>query len=86
MEISILYSKDKPEHKRTATFVRKAVKNLGIAATIIERESTMALPRVVVDGFDLINGLTESARKNKNKEISYELIEKALEQNAWASY
>jgi hypothetical protein len=86
MEISIIYSKDKPEHRKTATFVRKAVKNLGLAATIIERESKMALPRVVVDGFDLINGLNEPALKSKEHEVSYELIEKALEQNAWASY
>ncbi len=81
MEINILYSKNNAEHKKAATFVRKAVKNLGIRAKIVERDSTMSIPRVVVNGFDLIGSTDKNA--GNFPEISYDYIEQALERTAW---
>ncbi len=81
MEINILYSKNNAEHQRAATFVRKAVQNLGIRAKIVERESAMASPQVLVNGFDLISGGDREA--GKRSRISYDFIEKALERTAW---
>ncbi|UCD16794.1 MAG: hypothetical protein JSV44_10090 [Candidatus Zixiibacteriota bacterium] len=81
MEINILYSKSRADHLRAAAFVKEAVKNLGISATINEWESKLPSPQVVVDGFDLIN----AEMKVSKTALSYDLIEKALEQTAWSS-
>ena len=85
MEISILYSKDKAAHVRTVSFIRKAVKNLGISARITEQETGMSFPRVMVDGFDIFNNLGEEV-KNHPAEIPYKVIEKALERSAWTGF
>ena len=82
MEISILYSKDRAGHIKTATLVKKAVKNLGISARITEQETGMSIPRILVDGFDLL-GENNGRTPKKQIDFSYDLIEKALERSAW---
>jgi hypothetical protein len=79
MEINILFSRDNADHLRTADYVRQAVRNLGISATIVERDTWRSHnPQVVVNGFNLIG---EDNRKSSP--ISYEIIRNALEQTAW---
>ena len=90
MEISILYPKDKAGNLKTTTFVKKAVRNLGISARITEQETGMSTPRIVVDGFDLMTGFenekNEIINQNEKTELSYKVIEKALERSAWTGY
>ncbi len=81
MEINIIYSKNKADHIRAAGFVREAVRNLGISATIHEWETKVKSPQVVVDGFDLIGPQLTTPRMK----LSYDAIVKALEQTAWSS-
>jgi hypothetical protein len=83
MQIDILYSKDNAEHLKAATFVKEAVKNLGISATIIERDAQMSSPRVMVNGFDLINSAIKIANGN-GVTFSYDSIAQALERTAWS--
>lgn len=78
MEINILFSRDNADHLRTADYVRQAVRNLGISATIVERDTSRSQPEVVVNGFNLIG---EDNRRSSR--ISYEIIRNALEQTAW---
>jgi len=85
LEIRILYSKDKAGSQKTASFVKKAVKNLGISARITEQQTGMSVPHVVVNGFDLLNGLLDKTDGTPS-EFSYDLIEKALERSAWSNY
>ncbi len=80
MEINILYTSDKDEHRKTATMVRKAVKNLGISARIFEIESEYSFPRVVVNGFDLVGA---EMPRNGPPRLSYDMIVRGLEQTAW---
>lgn len=82
MEIGLFYSRKNSSHRRTATFVKKAVKNLGISAKIIECDSQMSFPKIVVDGFDLTSQLRKSTGE-PGSSISYDMVEKALEQTAW---
>ncbi len=82
MQIDILYSKDNADHLKAATFVKEAVKNLGITAIINEYETEMPTPKVVVDGFDLINSIRKKAN-GSGPNLSYEIVEQALEQTAW---
>ena len=82
MEISILHPKDKTKNKKTVTLVKKAVKNLGISAKITVQETRMSAPRIVVDGFDLMTGF----ENNQKSELSYKLIETALERSAWTEF
>ncbi|RKX23240.1 MAG: hypothetical protein DRP51_00910 [Candidatus Zixiibacteriota bacterium] len=84
MEINILYPKDRPESQKTATLVKKAVRNLGISARITEQETGMSAPRIVVDGFDLMTGFEND--QDTRATLSYKVIEKALERSAWASF
>ncbi len=79
MEINLVYSRKNTEQQRAIGFVRQAVKNLGISATIVECDLVIPRPKVVVNGFDLIN----DTELPGNSRLSYELIEKALEQTAW---
>ena len=79
MEINILLSKDNADHLRTADYVRQAVRNLGISAIIVVRNSARSYPEVVVDGFNLI-----SEDDHVTSQDSYEIIRNALEQTAWA--
>lgn len=84
MEIGIFYSMNNSEHRKAADFVRRAVKNLGIQATITEMDSNSSFPRLVVDGYDLSNLLRK--RQNKGKRVpvvSYDQVERALESTAW---
>jgi len=81
MEINIIYSKNKADHIKAAGFVKEAVKNLGISATIHEWETKVKSPQVVVDGFDLIDPQKRTSRLN----LSYDVIARALEQTAWSS-
>jgi len=83
MQIDILYSKDNADHLKAATFVRQAVKNLGISAIINEYDAEMPLPQVMVNGFDLINSIRKKAN-GTGPNISYDLVEQALERSAWA--
>ena len=78
MEINILLSKDNADHLRTADYVRQAVRNLGISAIIVVRNSARSYPEVVVDGFNLI-----SEDDHVTSQDSYEIIRNALEQTAW---
>ncbi len=82
MEIRILYSRDTAGSQKAALFVKEAVKNLGISARITEQQTGMSVPRVVVDGFDLLNNFFEKGGGEKI-DFSYETIEKALERSAW---
>jgi hypothetical protein len=82
MQIEIFYSKDNADHLKAASFVREAVRNLGISAIITERETRMTSPRVVVNGFDLINSIKNLANGG-GQSISYDMVEKALERSAW---
>lgn len=79
MEINILYSRDNADHLKAAAYVRQAVQNLGISATIVERDTSRSHPQVVVNGFNLI-----SEDNRKSSPISYEIIRNALEQTAWS--
>lgn len=87
MEINILYPKDKSGNLKTVTFVKKAVRNLGISARITEQETGTSVPRIVVDGFELMTGFEIEKNEGKDQttktELSYILIEKALERSAW---
>lgn len=82
MEIGIFYSKANSDHLKAATFVKKAVENLGISATITEWDTKMAFPKLVVDGFDYTN-LLKRSKDGTESSISYDLVEKALERFAW---
>ena len=90
MEINIIHPKDKSANLKTITFVKKAVKNLGISARISEQKTGTSVPRIVVDGFDLMTGFehenNEKNIQNEETELSYRLIEKALERSAWTCY
>jgi len=82
MQIDILYSKDNVEHLKAATFVKEAVKNLGISAVINEHEAEMPAPQVMVNGFDLINSVRKKAN-GTGANLSYDIVEQALERTAW---
>ena len=85
MQIDILYSKSNAAHLQAATFVRLAVSNLGISATITEREIDTSIPRVMINGFDLLNGIRKSSGSSGKVSVpSYDTIVKALEQTAWS--
>jgi hypothetical protein len=85
MEIHILQPiKGESGNKNTVTFVKKAVRNLGISARITEKQTGTSVPRIVVDGFDLMTGFEND--QNKKTELSYQVIEKALERSAWTGY
>ena len=51
MEIALFYSKENSDHLKAANLVKKAVKNLGISATITERDVQMPDPQIIVNGF-----------------------------------
>ena len=82
MEIALFYSKKNSDHLKAAGFVKKAVKNLGIAATITERDIQMADPKIVVDGYDF-NTLLEPLKGGNPARLSYDTVLKALESTAW---
>jgi hypothetical protein len=82
MEIRLFYSKQNSRHRQAAKFVKKAVRNLGISATIVERDSKMAFPRLVVDGFD-VSGMLAKPTNGSDTPISYEMVEKIIERTAW---
>jgi hypothetical protein len=82
MEIGLFYSRKNSEHRKAASFVKKAVRNLGLNATITEMDSQIPLPRLLVDGYDL-SALLAFAGENAASQISYDQIEKALESTAW---
>jgi len=84
MEINILYPKGKSGNPKTVTFVKKAVRNLGISARITEQKTGTSVPRIVVNGFDLMTGFEDG--QNSTTELSYAIIEKALERSAWTGY
>ena len=85
MQIDIIYSRNNAAHLQAASFVKLAVSNLGISATITERETDASVPRVMINGFDLFNGLRKPAGSNGNVSVpSYDNIVKALEQTAWS--
>lgn len=85
MEIHILQPiKGKSGNKNTVTYVKKAVRNLGISAIITEKQTGTSVPRVVVDGFDLMTGFEIDG--TETTELSYQVIEKALERSAWTGY
>ena len=84
MEIGIFYSMKNSEHRKAADFVRRAVRNLGIHATITELDSDSSFPRLVVDGYDLSNLLRRKQDKdNRAPLVSYDQVERALESTAW---
>lgn len=82
MEIGLSYSRNDSFHCKTVSFVKKAVENLGILATITERDTKKSFPQLIVDGFDVSNLLRKS-KNGPNSLISYDLIEKILERTAW---
>jgi len=82
MEIALIYSKGNTDHLKTANLVRKAVRSLGISATITEVETDTPSPQLVVDGFDL-TGLLEQPGRGTGDEISYDSVLKLLESIAW---
>jgi hypothetical protein len=84
MQIEIFYTKSNADHLQAATFVKEAVRNLGISAIITERDSLVTSPRVVVNGYDLMNSVKKSPGKNNRLLLSYESVVKALEQSAWS--
>ena len=84
MEINIIYPKGKSGNPKTVTLVKKAVRNLGISARITEQKTGTSVPRIVVDGFDLMTGFEDDQKTSA--ELSYTLIEKALERSAWTGY
>jgi len=67
---------------KAAKFVKRAVKNLGISATITERDLKTASPHLVVNGFDL-TGLLKNPVNGHGKGISYDRVEKIIEETAW---
>ena len=69
---------------KTVIYVKKAVRNLGISARITEEQTGTSIPRVVVDGFDLMTGFDND--QDTAQELSYQVIEKALERSAWTGY
>ena len=85
MEIKILYPKSKSGNPKTITYVKMAVRNLGISARITEQKTGTSVPRIVVDGFDLMTGF-EDETQNSTTELSYAIIEKALERSACTGY
>lgn len=85
MQIDILYSKNNAAHLQAASFVKKAVSNLGISAVINERETEIPSPRVMINGFDLLNGIRKPSGTDVASPIpSYDSIVQALEQTAWS--
>ncbi len=82
MEIGLVYSKDNSDHRRTAMFVKRAAKNLGLSAKITEHDQVTQSPQLVVNGFDM-SGLLEKQSKGSGKKITYDSIVRALEQTAW---
>jgi hypothetical protein len=85
MQIEIFYSKSNADHLKAVSFVREAVQNLGISATINEREVDMPTPRVMVNGFDLIGSFKREIGRNGHLNFSYEQVAKILEQTAWSA-
>jgi|WetSurMetagenome_2_1015567.scaffolds.fasta_scaffold365091_2 hypothetical protein len=83
MQIEIFYTKNNADHLQAATFVKEAVRNLGISAIITERDSKVPSPRVVVNGYDLMNSVKKSSGSNRLS-LSYEAVAKALERSAWS--
>nr|MBN2277849.1 hypothetical protein [candidate division Zixibacteria bacterium] len=82
MEIGLIYSKQNADHQKAVTFVRRAVENLGISATITEHDHQTAFPHLVVNGFDL-TGMLQNPANCRGKGISYDRVEKIIEQIAW---
>ncbi|MEW5923010.1 MAG: hypothetical protein AB1746_03395 [Candidatus Zixiibacteriota bacterium] len=82
MEIALFYSKENSDHLKAANFVKRAVRNLGISATITERDTPMPDPKIVINGFDLYN-LLEQPGKGGGTKLSYDSVLKALESTAW---
>ena len=84
MQIEIIYSKSNADHLKAASFVHEAVRNLGITAIITEHEAQMPNPKVMVNGFDLINSVKKIGSGGEGLTISYDSVVKALERTAWA--
>ncbi len=82
MEIALFYSKENSDHLKAANLVKKAVKNLGISATITERDVQMPDPQIIVNGFDF-RTLLEKPRSGSGTKLSYDSVLKALESTAW---
>jgi hypothetical protein len=82
MEIGLLYSSDNSGHRRVADFVKQAVENLGISARIIETDLKTPRPKIVVNGFDLLNQIN-NLKNGKTISVPYETVEKLLEKTAW---
>lgn len=82
MEISLLYSSDNSGHCQVAGFVKRAVENLGISARIIETDSKTQYPKIVVDGFDLLNNLS-NLKNGQPISVPYKTVEELLEKTAW---
>lgn len=80
MEIGLFYSKNNAEHRNKADIIKKAVRNLGLSATIIEVESGKPNPKLVINGFDLSASLEKPFKNGRN---SYDAIVKLLEKSAW---
>ncbi|SYZ74371.1 hypothetical protein TRIP_C80048 [Candidatus Zixiibacteriota bacterium] len=85
MQIEIFYSKSNADHLKAVSFVKEAVQNLGISATINEREVDMPTPRVMVNGFDLSGSFKRGATRNGHFNLSYEQVAEVLEQTAWSA-
>ncbi|PKK83745.1 MAG: hypothetical protein CVT49_06920 [candidate division Zixibacteria bacterium HGW-Zixibacteria-1] len=82
MEIALFYSKENSDHLKAANLVKRAVRNLGISAMITERDTLTPDPRIVINGFDLVN-LIEQPGKGSGAKFSYDSVLKALESTAW---
>lgn len=82
MEIGYFYSKQNSDHRRKATIIRKAVKNLGLSATITEGETKLPFPRLVINGIDLSKALEKPI---ENTRLAYDNIVKLLEKSAWSA-
>jgi hypothetical protein len=80
MEIGIIYSKKDSNQRHKVTIIKKAVKNLGLSATIVEGDRVVSQPQLVVNGFD-VSGALERPKKDSNN--IYDTIVQILEKSAW---
>lgn len=81
MEIGIIYSRSDPKQVKARDFVKKFIKDHGIAARIIEREQEVSAPTLSINGQSVVSSIKDGISK---KFPSLDEISRELEKNLWS--